>query len=137
MCDLNRFVQAQQLVYHQVVAELENGHKQSHWMWYIFPQIAGLGRSSTARYFTLSSLHEAREYLGHPLLGSRLYECSRLVLQQYGRLDACQIFGDIDAIKFRSSMTLFSLVDDTGVFTRILEKFFNGDLDPLTLDRVK
>lgn len=123
MYNMNRFIEAQLPVYEQVVRELKAGQKQSHWMWYIFPQIDGLGRSSTARYFALSSLEEAREYLDHPQLGARLRECVELVMQHHGRLDASQILGSLDAMKFRSSLTLFSLLEPGGIFTHALQLF--------------
>lgn len=136
MHNLNRFIQAQQPVYEQVIRELKAGKKQTHWIWYIFPQIDGLGRSSTARYFALASLEEAREYLDHPLLGDRLRECVELVLQHHSRLNASQILAPLDAMKYRSSMTLFSLVEPDGIFTHTLKLFFNAEPDRLTLDLI-
>lgn len=136
MHDLNRFIKAQQNSYEQVVEELERGRKSSHWMWYVFPQIDGLGRSTMAKHFALSSLEEAREYLGHPILGSQLRQCTGLVLQHSGVLDASQVFGSIDAMKFRSSMTLFSLIEPDGIFSQALELFYNSTPDLLTLQLV-
>ena len=105
--NLDRFVQAQDPVLAQVRAELWAGHKRTHWMWFVFPQLAGLGRSDTARYYALASLEEARAYLAHPLLGPRLIECTNLVNAVEGR-SAHQIFGSPDDLKFHSSMTLFA-----------------------------
>lgn len=133
---LKRFVLAQGGVFEQVVDELRAGRKMSHWMWFIFPQIKGLGRSPTAVEYAISGLHEARAYLEHPLLGSRLKQCTRLVLQVQNR-SAADIFGSPDDMKFRSCMTLFAKVS-TGddIFVRALEKYFGGAPDRLTLDRL-
>lgn len=134
--DLQRFVDAQDSVYYQVRAELEQGHKRSHWMWFVFPQIAGLGTSPMARRYALGSLAEAQAYLRHPILGPRLVECAALVQQVEGRT-IHQIFGSPDDMKFRSSMTLFAqAAPDQPVFQAALEKYFAGQLDPLTLDRL-
>ena len=110
--DLERFVKAQDSggTYHQAVRELRNGRKTSHWMWFIFPQIAGLGRSAMAQAFAISDLAEAQAYLRHPMLGPRLVECAGIVASHRG-LTAEQIFGGIDSIKLRSSMTLFAHAD--------------------------
>lgn len=134
--NLKRFVLAQAGVFEQVVAELRAGRKMSHWMWFIFPQIQGLGRSPTAMEYAISGRDEARAYLEHPLLGSRLKECTRLVLQVQKR-SAADIFGSPDDMKFRSCMTLFAKVS-TGddIFVRALEKYFGGAPDRLTLDRL-
>src|SRR5271165_7208327 len=104
--NLQRFVEAQAPVYHEVCRELRAGRKESHWMWYVFPQIAGLGQSPTSVRFAISSLGEARAYLAHPVLGPRLRECAEFVLEVEGGT-AREIFGSIDEVKFRSSMTLF------------------------------
>ena len=134
--NLDRFVQAQNSMYEQVLSELKNGAKVSHWMWFIFPQIKGLGRSPTAIEFAISSREEARAYLHHPLLGPRLKECTRLVLLTEGR-SIEQIFGSPDNMKFRSCMTLFAQVSgDDDIFTRVLQKYFQGVPDQLTLDRL-
>src|SRR3954447_6610087 len=106
MADLSRFVAAQAPLYDQALAEFRRGRKQSHWMWFVFPQLAGLGRSPTARFYAIESLEEARLYLGHDLLGPRLEECAETVLGHRG-LSAGAIFGGVDAMKLRSSMTLF------------------------------
>jgi uncharacterized protein (DUF1810 family) len=136
--DLGRFVEAQDRVLSRVRAELQAGHKQSHWMWFVFPQLAGLGSSATAREYAISSLDEARAYLGHELLGQRLRECTHLVNEVQGRTIE-QIFGYPDSLKFRSCMTLFAraaaAADDAHgarVFRTALEKYFAGEEDPLT-----
>ena len=134
--DLQRFVDAQNLVYDRVRAELQEGRKRSHWMWFIFPQIAGLGSSPLARKFAISSLSEAAAYLEHPVLGPRLTECTRLVNLVEGR-SIEQIFGRPDDLKFRSSMTLFARASlDNQVFVDALQKYFNGEFDPATLERL-
>ncbi len=134
--DLQRFVTAQDPVYDQVCAELRNGRKQSHWIWYIFPQLRGLGHSQTAAAFGIASREEAEAYLRHPVLGERLRECTRLVNMVQGR-SVSQIFGYPDDLKFRSSMTLFSIVTpDNQVFKDALQKYFGGEPDRLTLERL-
>jgi uncharacterized protein (DUF1810 family) len=131
--NLQRFIDAQAPVYAQVLAELGAGSKRSHWMWFIFPQIAGLGRSETARYFAIGSREEAAAYLAHPTLGPRLCECCRLTTLVEGR-SAREIFGTPDDMKFRSSLTLFAAVaPDDAIFTEALQKFFSGEADRLTL----
>lgn len=131
-----RFVRAQARVFEHVLAELRAGTKMSHWMWFIFPQIRGLGRSPTAIEYAISGLDEARAYLAHPVLGSRLKECTRLVLQVQNR-SAAEIFGSPDDMKFRSCMTLFAQVSpDDDIFVRALEKYFGGVPDRMTLDRL-
>jgi uncharacterized protein (DUF1810 family) len=132
--DLNRFLEAQEGVYAQALAELRAGRKTSHWMWFVFPQIDGLGRSSTARRYAIRSLEEARAYLAHPVLGTRLRECTAVVLGVSGR-SAAEIFGHPDDIKFRSSMTLFErATSDTAIFTEALDRHFAGKRDQLTLE---
>jgi uncharacterized protein (DUF1810 family) len=134
--DLQRFVDAQNPMYDRVRAELQEGRKRSHWMWFVFPQIAGLGSSPPARRFAISSLAEATAYLAHPILGPRLAECTRLVNQIEGR-PIGQIFGHPDDLKFRSSMTLFARASaDNQVFVDALQKHFNGEFDPATLERL-
>ena len=134
--DLARFVDAQAPVYERVVAELQAGRKKSHWMWFVFPQVAGLGQSSMARRFSLSSLAEARAYLKHPLLGPRLRQCTELMMAIEGR-PVRQILGTPDDLKFRSSMTLFFHASDDGaLFSAALEKYCDGEEDPLTVDRI-
>ncbi len=132
--NLERFVRAQESggIYERAVAELQAGRKTSHWMWFVFPQLAGLGRSHTAQEFAISSLAEARAYLRHDVLGPRLLECARLVAGRPGRT-AEQIFGGIDAMKLRSSMTLFHRADPgQPVFAQVLEQYYGGEPDPLT-----
>jgi len=134
--DLQRFVDAQAPVFEQVRSELREGRKRSHWMWFVFPQIAGLGRSELARRFAISSREEAEAYLGHPVLGPRLEECARLVNLVEGR-PIGQILGAPDDAKFRSSMTLFAHVaPGNRVFREALEKYFGGEPDRLTLERL-
>lgn len=134
--NLERFVIAQNSVFKQVLSELKAGTKMSHWMWFIFPQIRGLGRSSISLEYAISSRNEAQAYLQHPVLGPRLKECTRLVLRVEGR-SAADIFDSPDDMKFRSSMTLFAQVSvDDDIFQRALQKYFNGTPDQLTLDRL-
>ena len=134
--NLQRFVDAQEPVYQRVCDELRAGRKTSHWMWFIFPQIAGLGRSETARRYAIASRAEARAYLDHPVLGPRLRECTRLVNRVEGR-SVHQIFGAPDDLKFHSSMTLFATVaPDEGVFQEALAKYFGGALDQATVERL-
>jgi uncharacterized protein (DUF1810 family) len=133
--DLERFLEAQS-VFEDVQAELRRGAKVGHWMWFVFPQIRGLGHSGMAQRFAISSRAEAEAYLAHPILGSRLKECTRLVNLAKGR-SIEEIFGVIDSLKFRSSMTLFARVaGDNTVFTAALDKYFGGQPDKLTLDRL-
>ena len=131
---LSRFVEAQEPVYETVLRELEHGRKESHWMWFIFPQIAGLGHSPTAQRFAISSLDEARAYLAHPLLGSRLIQCTRTVNAVRDRT-AHQIFGSPDDLKFRSSMTLFGRADpEQPAFADALAKYYDGIEDRRTVE---
>ena len=132
--NLQRFVDAQNPVYEQVRLELGQGRKQGHWMWFIFPQIDGLGHSSTARHYAIKSIEEARAYINHPVLGKRLMECTEAVLAVEGRT-ASQIFGYPDDMKLKSSMTLFASVakDPHSVFARVLDKYFQGKQDDRTL----
>lgn len=130
---LQRFVDAQDPVYEQVSSELRNGRKQSHWMWFIFPQLKGLGHSHLAEKFAISSRAEAQAYLAHSILGPRLYACSKLVTLIEGKTIQ-QIFGTPDDLKFHSSMTLFACVAaDHQVFDDALDKYFTGERDRLTL----
>ena len=130
--DLDRFVAAQEGVYDQALGELRRGRKTSHWMWFVFPQIAGLGHSATAIHFAIASLDEARAYLAHPLLGPRLITASHVVAAAAGSAEV--ILGSIDAIKLRSSMTLFAAVaDDPAPFRAVLDRFYKGQRDPATL----
>jgi uncharacterized protein (DUF1810 family) len=130
---LERFVSAQDPVIDNVRAELRAGRKQSHWMWFVFPQIAGLGRSPTTVHYALTSLDEARAYLAHPVLGERLRACTQLVLDVEGKI-AHDIFGSPDDLKFHSSMTLFAhAAPSEPLFDRALEKYFDGRADTATL----
>jgi uncharacterized protein (DUF1810 family) len=132
--DLQRFVRAQDEggTYQDAVAELRRGSKASHWMWFVFPQIAGLGQSATSRRYSISSLAEARAYLDHSVLGPRLTECSGVVAGLTGRT-ADQIFGGIDAMKLRSCMTLFRrAAPEEPVFAQVLDRYFGGAPDPAT-----
>ena len=132
--NLERFIKAQAGIYETAVYELKNGHKTSHWMWFIFPQFKGLGFSSMSVQYSISSLREAEEYLNHPILGSRIKECSRIVLNINDH-SAKQIFGSIDELKFRSSMTLFNYVQNSEkIFELVLEKYFKGLQDNRTLE---
>ena len=134
--DLQRFVDAQAPVIDRVRAELADGRKRSHWMWFIFPQIAGLGFSPMAQRYAISSLGEARAYLAHPVLGPRLEDCTRLVLTVEDST-ASDIFGWPDDMKFRSSMTLFTqAAPDNPVFAQALDKYFDGEPDAETLKRL-
>ena len=131
--DLERFVTAQQQDFETIQAELRQGYKRGHWMWFIFPQLKGLGRSAMAQYYGLSSRTETVAYLEHPLLGPRLVDCTELVHRVEGR-SIQEIFGEVDAMKFRSSMTLFAEVDHgPSVFVKALEKYYDGQRDQLTL----
>lgn len=130
---LQRFVDAQEPVYETVLGELRAGRKRGHWMWFIFPQIVGLGRSAMAQRFALSSLEEASAYLAHPVLGRRLRECAMLVAGISGR-SITEIFGHPDDMKFRSSMTLFArAAPDEPIFATCLRRYFGGEPDPQTL----
>ena len=134
--DLQRFVDAQNPVYDRVRVELRNGRKQTHWMWFIFPQIAGLGHSAMAQRYAISSAAEARAYLDHPILGPRLRECTDLVTRIEGRT-AREILGPPDDMKFRSCLTLFAhAAPAEPVFRDALEKYFEGKFDPLTVEKL-
>ena len=136
MSDLGRFVDAQERVYDDALSELRAGRKTSHWMWFVFPQIAGLGRSPTAQRYAIASLGEAEAYVAHPVLGERLRECARVLAELEGR-SAEQVFGGLDALKLRSSMTLFSrAAPEQPVFGRVLDEFFDGEADEATISRL-
>jgi len=131
---LHRFFDAQEDIYENVIRELKGGVKRSHWVWFIFPQIAGLGHSSTAKYFELHSLEEVQAYLKHLTLGTRIVQCTEIVLTHID-VTALEIFGDIDELKFRSSMTLFAHMTEQGsVFEKALDQFFDGIPDHRTLE---
>jgi uncharacterized protein (DUF1810 family) len=135
--ELIRFLDAQNQVYLKALSEIKKGKKDTHWMWYIFPQIKGLGSSETANYYAIKDLNEAAAYLQHPILSKHLVEISEEVLNLKGKT-ATQIFGTPDDMKLRSCMTLFANVENTNpVFQKVLEKFFNGLPDELTLQLLK
>lgn len=134
--DLARFVEAQQRDYQQALDELRAGAKRSHWIWYVFPQLRGLGRSEMAEHYGISGLDEARTYLAHPLLGRRLEDCARALLSHRGR-SARQIMGSPDDLKLRSSMTLFHAAAPTQpLFAEVLQAFYDGEQDAATLQRL-
>jgi uncharacterized protein (DUF1810 family) len=133
---LERFVKAQAPVIEQALAELRAGRKQSHWMWFVFPQFSGLGHSAMAQTYAIQSLEEARAYLAHPLLGARLRECCQAVMAVEGK-SAHEIFGSPDDVKFRSCLTLFAQAAPQEVlFSNLLEKYFGGEEDALTLAKL-
>jgi uncharacterized protein (DUF1810 family) len=133
---LERFIEAQAPIYAQALGELRAGQKQSHWMWFIFPQIAGLGQSPMSRAYAIQSLDEARAYLAHPVLGSRLRECCQVLMNLRDK-SAHDIFGSIDAMKLRSCLTLFAEANPKEVlFYNLLEKYFDGDADEATLENL-
>ena len=128
---LDRFLKAQELDYDIALSEMRAGRKKSHWMWYIFPQIKGLGFSSTAQYYAIQSKKEAEEYLAHPILGKRLLEISEALLEIKSN-DASRVMGYPDDMKLKSSMTLFYLVSGEDIFKKVLDKFFDGKIDKKT-----
>ncbi|NOQ80755.1 MAG: DUF1810 family protein [Gammaproteobacteria bacterium] len=132
--NLERFIEAQHQMYDDVINELKNGQKRSHWMWFIFPQVKGLGNSAIAQKYAINSEGEAYAYLSHPILGKRLRECTKLVVDLTGKT-ANKIFGYPDVLKFKSSMTLFKHVaTDAELFQKAIDKYFNGTEDQLTID---
>lgn len=133
---LERFVQAQEHTYQAALKELRDGQKRSHWMWYIFPQLRGLGMSSMAHIYGISGIDEAKSYLKHPILSRRLYDLCDILLTHQDK-SALDIFGDIDAMKLKSSMTLFAFASHDGsIFHAVLDKFFNGEMDEATLKQI-
>ncbi|QUS37072.1 DUF1810 domain-containing protein [Falsirhodobacter algicola] len=132
---LDRFVTAQDALWPAPLNEIRRGQKTGHWMWFVFPQIAGLGRSPTAQTYAIASLEEARAYLAHPVLGLRLHQAADAALAHRGR-PAEAVFGAVDAMKLRSSATLFDRAGGGAVFAALLDAFFDGP-DPLTLDRIR
>jgi uncharacterized protein (DUF1810 family) len=131
--DLYRFIAAQNLIYDRALTELRQGYKRTHWIWFIFPQVQGLGLSAMSHKFAINSLAEAAAYLEDPLLGARLIECTTAVLEVPGK-SALEIFGSPDDLKFRSSVTLFEATEGGGPFVRAIERFFGGTRDQKTLD---
>ncbi|MEX5575221.1 DUF1810 domain-containing protein [Pseudomonas lijiangensis] len=135
--DLQRFVDAQEPVFRQALAELEVGRKRSHWMWFVFPQIRGLGHSAMAQRYAISGLDEARAYLRHPLLGPRLELCAKTIAPQVQR-SARQIFGSPDDLKLHSSMTLFAAAaPEHPLFQEVLDTFFEGEPDAMTIEKLQ
>jgi uncharacterized protein (DUF1810 family) len=135
--NLQRFVDAQQHAISSIIEELKHGRKRGHWIWFIFPQLKGLGHSANSEFYGISSLQEAAAYLQHALLGPRLKECTQLVNAVEGH-SAQDIFGEIDALKFRSSMTLFAkAASDNQIFINAIEKYFAGEFDALTIERLE
>jgi uncharacterized protein (DUF1810 family) len=135
--NLQRFVDAQQPVFSGVIEELKHGSKRGHWMWFIFPQLKNLGRTAQSNFFGIASLQEAAAYLQHSVLGPRLKQCTQLVNAVEGR-SAEDVFGQIDAMKFRSSMTLFAqATPDNQIFIDALQKYFAGEFDPLTIEYLR
>lgn len=134
--DLRRFVEAQATMIPRVAEELEAGAKRTHWIWYVFPQVAGLGQSAMSKRYAISGRAEALAYLAHPVLGERLGACTDLVLGHAGKRSAEQIFGPVDAAKFRSCMTLFGAVSAARRFPDALAAFYHGEPDPATLSRL-
>lgn len=134
---LNRFLDAQEHMYATALKEIKNGEKESHWMWYIFPQLRGLGKSQMAYAYGINGLEEAKSYLAHPVLSARLIEISEALLEHKDQ-DIEDILGDIDAMKLCSSMTLFALIsEDDSVFQRVLDYFYDGEIDKLTIKLTK
>jgi uncharacterized protein (DUF1810 family) len=129
--DLSRFIGAQEGVHASALEELRAGRKRSHWMWFVFPQLAGLGRSEMSRHYAIASLEEARAYLADPVLGPRLRTCAQAILATNGR-NAEEILGPIDAVKLRSSMTLFQRASGESIFAEVLDRFYGGVPDPET-----
>ena len=136
--DLNRFIEAQENDYEIALAEIKSGRKSSHWMWYIFPQFKGLGYSETSKFYAITDANEAKDYLNHPVLGTKLREITTELLQLEEN-DAYKIMGSPDDLKLKSSMTLFNAIDETkeNVFEKVLEKFFKGNLDNKTINLLK
>lgn len=133
---MQRFIQAQENNYQTALAEVRTGYKCSHWMWYIFPQLKGLGFSSTAQYYGINGREEAMAYLKHPVLGARLREITSVLITLEGK-SAVEIFGRTDAMKLRSSMTLFYAVSEDELFKKVLDKYYDGKLDGRTLAMLK
>lgn len=132
--NLSRFLDAQNQTYLKALSEIKNGRKETHWMWYIFPQMKGLGQSETAKFYGITDLKEGEDFLNHPVLGKHLIEISEAVLNLEGKT-AMQIFGSPDNIKLKSSMTLFSYIKNSNlIFSKVLDKYFEGKSDELTLE---
>ena len=136
MDGLERFIQAQESVYSTALEEIKDGRKEGHWIWYIFPQIKGLGYSYNSNYYGIKDAAEAGEYLAHPILGNRLREVSEALLGLPENLTAREILGGIDALKVKSSMTLFYVVSKEPLFRRVLDRYYNGELDHRTINKL-
>lgn len=136
--DLSRFLTAQENTYKQALSEIESGKKISHWMWYIFPQYKGLGSSETSKFYSINDLGEAKNYLNHPILGSRLKQITNELLK-LNENNATSVFGRPDDLKLKSSMTLFAEIDtsEDNIFKKVLDKFFNGQYDDRTLKQLQ
>lgn len=130
--NLNRFIKAQETVYDNALMEIKQGYKSSHWMWFIFPQLEGLGSSYMANFYGIKCLDEARQYLAHPILGNRLQKITAELLNHSDKT-ACEIFGDIDSLKLKSCMTLFDLIAPDDIFNDVLKTFYNGKKDLKTI----
>jgi uncharacterized protein (DUF1810 family) len=135
MNNLDRFISVQKYVYEEALTEVKQGNKKSHWMWFIFPQIIGLGESDTAIYYSIVNIDEATKFLSHEILGKRLREITSELLKLKTN-DPEEIFGEIDAMKLKSSMTLFDCVEENSIFDEVLKKYFNGQRDELTLNKL-
>lgn len=135
MNNLDRFISVQKYVYEEALTEVKQGNKKSHWMWFIFPQIIGLGESDTAIYYSIVNIEEATKFLSHEILGKRLREITSELLKLKTN-DPEEIFGEIDAMKLKSSMTLFDCVEENSIFDEVLKKYFNGQRDELTLNKL-
>ena len=135
MNNLDRFISVQNYVYEEALAEIKQGEKKSHWMWFIFPQIIGLGESDNAIYYSIVNIEEATKFLSHEVLGKRLREITNELLKLKTN-DPEEIFGEIDAMKLKSSMTLFDCVEENSIFDEVLKKYFNGQRDELTLEKL-
>ena len=133
---IDRFIKAQENSYNHALEEIKNGRKKSHWIWYIFPQLKGLGSSEISKYYSIRSRNEAEEYIKHPVLGSRLIEISNELLK-LDTNNADDVMGWPDNMKLKSSMTLFALVSDNDIFRRVLDKFFDGEMDQFTVQNLK
>lgn len=136
MNNLDRFISVQKYVYEEALTEVKQGNKKSHWMWFIFPQIIGLGESDTAIYYSIVNIEEATKFLSHEILGKRLREITSELLKLKTN-DPEEIFGEIDAMKLKSSMTLFDCVEENSIFDEVLKKYFNGQRDELTLNKLE
>ena len=131
--NLERFVEAQELMYLMALDEVRNGRKRGHWIWYIFPQLKGLGMSENSQYYGIDGIEEARAYLQHPVLGARLREITTAFLELVGK-NAQEVFGHLDAMKVRSCMTLFNEVSDDDLFQKVLDRYYNGVADDRTIE---